>query len=179
MLFKKPYLLQNSLFLPPRLQHKMICLGLVISLIFFSKLNAQTLKRQSISSTGSYMSDNGISVQQIIGQPYNTSAYYSNNTRYNPGFIQPVFRIETIKSTINATIFPNPASNLINIETTLILEDVVLKIMDMNGKLLLNEKIHAFKTYAIDCSYWTSGVYLISMADSKNDLYSSKLIISR
>lgn len=161
------------------LQMKGICLGLFILFIFFSKGDAQTLKRQCIASTGSYVSENGTTLQQTIGQPYGTTSYYSNTTRFNPGFLQPVFRIETIKSSINAKIFPNPTANQVTIETTIILENVVIQIVDITGKILLNQKIAEFKTYTIDCSNWSNGAYVISLADSKNSLYSSKLIITR
>lgn len=158
---------------------KGICLGLFILLIFFSTGDAQTLKRQCVASTGSYVSENGVTLQQTIGQPYGTTPYYSNTTRYTPGFLQPVFRIENIKSSIDATIFPNPTSNQVTIESTIILENVLIQIVDINGKILLNQKIAEFKTYTIDCSNWSNGAYVISLADAKNSLYSSKLIITR
>ncbi len=156
-----------------------ICLGLFILLVFSSTSNAQTLKRQCVASTGNYVSENGVTLQQTIGQPYGTAPYYSNTTRYTPGFLQPVFRIENIKSSIDATVFPNPASNQVTIASTIILENVVIQIVDITGKMLLNQKIAEFKTYTIDCSNWSTGAYVISLADSKNSLYSSKLIITR
>lgn len=164
---------------PTLIRFKGIYIGSIILLAFFSTGDAQTLKRQCVASTGSYVSENGITLQQTIGQPYGTTSYYSNTTRFNPGFLQPVFRIENIKSSIEATIFPNPTSNQVTIESSIILENVIIQIVDINGKILLNQKINEFKTYTVDCSNWSSGVYLISLADSKSSLYSSKLIISR
>jgi len=140
---------------------------------------AQTLKRQCIASAGNCMLVNGNMVQQTIGQPYGTTSYYNNKIRYNPGFQQPVFSLETIKSSINATVFPNPTSNQITIETALVLENVIIQIMELSGKLVLNEKINQFKSYTINCAAWSNGVYLIALSDSKNNLYSSKLIISK
>lgn len=158
---------------------KGFCLGIFIFLVFFSAGDAQTLKRQCVASTGSYVSENGTTLQQTIGQPYGTTPYYSNTTRFTPGFLQPVFRIENIKSSIEATIFPNPTSNQVTIESIIILENILIQIVDINGKILLNQKIAEFKTYTIDCSNWSTGAYVISLADSKNSLYSSKLIITR
>ncbi|MES2287856.1 MAG: T9SS type A sorting domain-containing protein [Bacteroidota bacterium] len=158
---------------------KGICLGFFILLVFFSTVDAQTLKRQCVASTGNYVSENGVTLQQTIGQPYGTTPYYSNTTRFTPGFLQPVFRIENIKSSIDAKVFPNPTSNQVTIESSIILENVVIQIVDITGKILLNQKIAEFKTYAIDCSNWSTGAYVISLADSKNSLYSSKLIITR
>lgn len=165
--------------IPSLKQMKGFCLSLFILLVFFSTVEAQTLRRQCVASTGSYVSENGTTVQQTIGQPYGTAPYYSNTTRFTPGFIQPVFRIENIKSSIEATIFPNPASNQVTIESTVLLENVVIQVVDATGKMLLSQKIKEFKTYTIDCSNWASGAYVISLTDSKSSLYSSKLIISR
>lgn len=153
--------------------------GLIILLVIFSTGDAQTLKRQTIASAGNCVTENGTTVQQTIGQPYNTTSYYSNKIRYNPGFLQPVFRVETIKATINATIYPNPASNQITIETTEVLEDVIIRVIDITGKLLLNEKLSELKSYTIDCSNWSNGVYVLSLYDAKSNLFSAKLIISR
>lgn len=164
---------------PSLIQMKGFCLGLFILIVFFSTGEAQTLKRQCVASTGSYVSENGITLQQTIGQPYGTTSYYSSTTRFNPGFLQPVFRIENIRSSIDAIIFPNPTSNQVTIESSILLENVLIQIVDINGKILLNQKVYEFKTYTIDCSNWSSGIYVISLADSKSSLYSSKLIISR
>jgi|GEM_PF-718130 len=153
--------------------------GVFIFFILFSEGQAQSLKRQCIASTGSFISENGTTVQQTIGQPYGTTSYYSSKIRFNPGFQQGVFRVETIKSTISAKIFPNPASNQITIETSSILEDVLLRIVDVSGKLVFNEKLNELKSYTIDCYNWSNGVYVISLSDSQNALYSAKLIISR
>jgi hypothetical protein len=87
--------------------------------------------------------------------------------------------METIKSTINAKVFPNPASKQITIESNNTLENVVVQIVDMSGQILLNEKVNEFKSYTIDCAAWANGFYLITLSDSKSDLYSSKLIISK
>ncbi len=184
IIHKQPFFILSSLeqqARPDKLNRSvfMIWPSLFILFIFSLNCNAQSLKRQCVASAGSLISANGAAVQQTIGQPYGASTYYSDETRFNPGFQQPVFRIETIKSTINAAIFPNPASNKITIETNVQLENVTLQIIDLNGKLVLNEKINEFKSYTIYCGNWANGAYLIILSDSKNDLYSSKLIISR
>lgn len=152
---------------------------LISHISYLTSSFAQTLKRQCIASTGNCILENGTTVQQTIGQPYGTTSFYTNKTRYNPGFQQPVFSVETIKSSINATVFPNPASNQITIETNLTLENVIIQIIELSGKLVLNEKINEFKSYTINCADWSNGVYLITLSDSKNNLYSSKLIISK
>ncbi len=152
---------------------------LFLSFIFFSQAKSQTLQRQSISSAGSTMSANGNLVRQTIGQSYGTTSYYSNEMRYNPGFQQPVFRVETISSTISASVFPNPTSKQVTIETSIVIENAIVHITDMNGKLLLHETIATLKTYSLNCSDWADGVYFITLSDSRHNLYASKLIIAK
>ena len=152
---------------------------LIVFALFNSLADAQTLQRQSISSAGSTMSANGNIVRQTIGQSYGTTSYYSNEIRYNPGFQQPVFRVETISSSISASVFPNPTSKQVTIETSIVIENAIVKIIDMNGKLLLNETTVKLKNYTINCSDWADGVYFITLSDSRHNLYSSKLIIAK
>lgn len=152
---------------------------ILLLFIFHSKGNTQTLKRECVASAGSSIITNGTAIQQTIGQSYGTTSFYTNKTRYNPGFQQPVFSVETIKSSINATVFPNPSSSQITIETNLTLENVIIQIIELSGKLVLNEKLNEFKSYTINCADWSNGVYLITLSDSKNNLYPSKLIISK
>ena len=140
---------------------------------------AQTLKRQCIASVGNAVSINGATVQQTTGQSYGTTSDYGNNIRYNPGFQQPTFKVEVVKSSINARVFPNPTSKQITIETNSALENVIVLIVDMNGKLIFNTTINEFKSYTINCVDWANGVYLISLSDSNNDLYTSRLIIAK
>lgn len=155
------------------------CACLFFLLFFLPKADAQSLKRECIASSGSSVVNNGTSIHQTLGQPYNTTSYYSNNIRFNPGFQQPALRIENVKSTINAKIFPNPTSNQITLETTTLLENATIQIIDMSGKLLFNEKLRELKSFPIDCSNWSNGIYMITLSDAKSNLYSSKLIISR
>ncbi|MDI1353633.1 MAG: hypothetical protein PSX36_01855, partial [bacterium] len=72
-------------------------------------MNAQSIKRESISSTGNSSSSSGVSLSQTVGQPYHTGTKQSDNTAYHPGFQQSIFRTELISSTVEAKIVPNPA----------------------------------------------------------------------
>ncbi len=158
---------------------KLISTVIFFYIIFFSQGNAQSLQRQCIASAGSSMSDNGTLIRQTIGQPYGTTSYYSNEIRFNPGFQQPVFIVETIMSIISATIFPNPTAQQVTIETEVELENARVQVIDINGKLLLDEKVGKLKSYTINCSDWANGSYFITLSDSKHDLYASKLIIAK
>ncbi len=82
-------------------------------------------------------------------------------TQFCEGLSFPLsIKDELIKSNFN--IFPNPAENFIEI-STLIGQDDVLKIYNINGQLIFNKKINA-KT-KLDVSYFKKGVYLFNIGN--------------
>lgn len=66
-------------------------------------------------------------------------------------------------------IYPNPTQSIINIETE---ENSLVKIFDLNGKLLVNQKI---ENKQIDVSQLISGVYTVQIIN-KNKAYSQEII---
>jgi len=160
----------------------MLCLSMVsLSLCVTLKSEAQSVKRQSIASSGSSALTDGVSVQQTIGQPYSTAGYYDKETSIHPGFQQfSVFHLEPILSTyLNLGVYPNPAAYAVTLESPDIIKDAFIQVTDINGKLLLSEKVAEMKTYSIHCEAWQNGSYFISLYDTQNNKYSSKLIITK
>lgn len=146
---------------------------------FINQSKAQTLQRQSIGSCGTYMLAEGTLIQQTVGQPYATTTNYNNGITFRPGFQQPVFSVSLIISSINLTVFPNPATELVTIRSEDILEDANILVMDISGKLLINQQINEFRTFSFNCENWANGVYMISVSDAKLHKYSGKLVISK
>ena len=145
--------------------------------VFIIHGKSQTLQRQSIASGGTYMLNDGTLIQQTVGQAYPTGAFYSNEITYRPGFQQPVFKIELIYSTISLNVFPNPATRLVTIQSSEIIINAHVQVVDMAGKLLINQQISELKTYSFYCDEWANGFYMISVSDEKNKKYSAKLVI--
>jgi len=80
-------------------------------------------------------------------------------------------------------IFPNPTTDIINLNFTLLEENpVYLKIFNTNGQMVYNEDIEAQPignhTTSINTNYFNSGVYYISL-QSKNQIITQKLIITK
>ena len=143
----------------------------------FSKTQAQSLQRQGIGSAGSYVYAEGTLIQQTVGQPYSTNTRYDDNLTYRPGFQQPIFKVNLIRTTINLDVFPNPATNWVTLKSTKTLSDVKIQVVDIAGKLIVNQQVDEFNSYTINCEEWPNGIYVISVADNGNNSYSSKLII--
>jgi hypothetical protein len=156
---------------------------LFIFIVFFQYsciVRAQSIQRQTISSTGSYFTSDGYLIRQTIGQPYNTKTSNQNNISYRPGFQQPVFQIEILLSNLKLTIFPNPSSDFVNIESSVVLKGVKLDVFDNIGQLVFTSNFESFKSFKLNCTNYSSGAYIInitSITDKK--ALSAKLIINR
>lgn len=123
------------------------------------------------------MFTDGTLIQQTVGQPYSTTTRYEDNITYRPGFQQPIFKVNLIHSTINMDVYPNPATNWVTLNSSKTLLNVHIQVVDITGKLIVEEKLDEFKTYTINCQEWGNGMYVISLADDTNNSYSSKLVI--
>lgn len=151
-----------------------LTLLLCASLTFVVK--GQHLSRQSISSSGSNKSEKGITIQQTIGQPFDTRTKQSGKTVFRPGFNQPVFSAEMLSSSVKASISPNPALFEFTLEISDTLYNVELVAYDERGRDIYHENFAAFKKQVVHCPYWANGVYLIHLTDEKNNLVTAKII---
>lgn len=156
--------------------------SIIVILLEANSISSQTIKRQTISCVGSSGTTDGVAMQQTIGQPYFTKAHYDNSIGLRPGFQQfSKVRVETIDNDtkLNVNIFPNPASYLVSIESSEVIENGVIQLFDINGRLIFKEKIDLFKNYAINCENYQNGVYFITIHDEQNNKCTSKLIITK
>lgn len=138
---------------------------------------AQSLQRQGIGSAGNYMFSDGALIQQTVGQPYSTQTSYEDNITYRPGFQQPIFKVNLIRSNISMDVFPNPATNWVTLKSSKTLLNARIQVFDIAGKLLVDQHIDEFKSYTLNCQEWGNGIYVITLADDAKNSYSSKLII--
>lgn len=145
--------------------------------IVFDVAYAQSLQRQSIGSAGGSVYYNGTLVQQTVGQPYATNTSYDDGIIYRPGFQQPVFKVDLIKTSINMDVYPNPATSWVNLKSSKMLTSATFQVVDINGKLIFKETFNEFDSYTLKCDDWSNGTYVLSLSDQAGNYYSSKLII--
>ncbi len=146
--------------------------------------NAQGIKRQNIGSYGSGGASGSLYIGQTIGQPFFTPVYSDNQVGLIPGFQQPLtYSISTIKQLpvpARLAVFPNPATGIFNIETPEVVENAIVRITDVNGRVIWEESVPEFSSYQMDCSRWQSGLYFVAVFDVKKRFnYISKVIISK
>lgn len=153
-----------------------------VALFFALDAQAQALIRSTTGSNGSSANIDGITIQQSIGQPYSTSGYYSNEVGYRPGFQQLTnFTLEVLELpvTVSLNMYPNPATYSVNMVSSEVLDNALISVKDISGKLILEESLTDFKTYKMNCESWLNGIYLITLSDRKNNRHTSKLIINK
>lgn len=149
------------------------------SLVFCLGVHGQSIQRQSIGTMGKTYHGDEISLQQSVGQSYQTHSYYSNEVQSRPGFIQPSqFAIEFINSTfkIELTVYPNPATSEVHFSTNENLENLTVQVYDQSGKVIFSNFIEELRNYKLSCNDWENGVYFIHLKDQSNNIYQSKLI---
>jgi len=77
----------------------------------------------------------------------------------------------------NITIYPNPASDYVNLICESSKKDNIIYISDLNGKIVLKEKTkNGFSAINVNVSNFKKGIYIVSLA-SDNFIKKEKLII--
>ncbi len=144
---------------------------------------AQSIRRQCISSYGSSVVTENVLIGQTAGQSFNTEVS-TNGVTIAQGFQQSVtFSLKEIVQpafkNLEVLVYPNPASRSITITSEQEIEQSFIRVTDISGKQVLTEKVPNLVSYTIDCASWVNGVYLITIYDSRQNLKTLRLIISK
>lgn len=158
--------------------------GLIFLIFMPFKNQAQSVKRECISSYGAFAAAAGASFGQTAGQPYNTTASFATTTAILQGFEQPViFRVVTIHSELskdlNLNVYPNPAVYSVTIQSREPVENAIVSVNDLSGKLIYSEKLEALHLYEINCDAWKNGIYIITVSDKNKNKSSLRLTINK
>lgn len=147
------------------------------TLLLFSILSTITVFSQEVISTqgDSYSNSNG-SIDFTVGEPIINTLTDGNND-LTQGFHQTNWHFVGIVDhtpLYEATIFPNPAGEVLNIESTKF-EDVIYSLYDAQGKLILVDKLDANVT-RIQVSKLAPGRYSIILSNQNQSLKTFNLI---
>jgi hypothetical protein len=122
---------------------------ILFTLISFGGLafaNAQSISPQVIASAGTHYTGSNAQLSWTIGEPVITTVSNGTNT-ITQGFHQTLLNVTSVEEQsiagVNVTVFPNPTSDLLNINLTNNLKDLQMDLFDMNGKLLQTRAIGA------------------------------------
>lgn len=143
----------------------------------FIKLSAQ----QAITSAGKSTISNSGSISYSIGQiGYTTSIGSSGSMAkgvQQPYEISVVLGVEEATNiNLSFTAYPNPTLSLLNLDVSNYnLDFLTYQLYDINGKLLLDDKIFQ-KITILNIENFSSGTYLIKILDKKSSIKTFKII---
>ncbi|MGE0636516.1 MAG: T9SS type A sorting domain-containing protein [Bacteroidia bacterium] len=106
--------------------------------------NAQSISPQVIASAGTHYTGSNAQLSWTIGEPVITTVSNGSNT-ITQGFHQTLLNVTAVEEQsvagVNVTVFPNPTSDVLNINLTNNLKDLQMDLFDMTGKLLQAREI--------------------------------------
>jgi len=161
-----------------------LAIGLILLVCMPYSNQAQSVKRHCISSYGAIVTTNDASFEQTVGQPYSTAISFGNTTAILQGFQQPVvLKVETINSellkVLNVNVYPNPAAVSVTIQSNGVIDNAIVRVTDINGKLILSEQVIQLQIYDINCAAWESGIYIITVSDKNQNISTNKLTVNK
>lgn len=144
-------------------------------------LKAQTLERVVFSSVAS-SNDN---FQPILGTPYGVSLVGANGSlevsaEYGQSaYEETTLSVKDVAEQSNINVFPNPTSEKINVDLSkLQAVQVVIRLVDVNGKLLINKPTQqAMETF--DLQNYPAGTYFLQVEVSKSKIQTFRIIKSK
>jgi hypothetical protein len=139
-----------------------------------------TLQSQEVVTTsGGYAESTSAIITWTIGEPV-TETICGTNSILTQGFNQGDLIITLVKnpeeSGLILKIFPNPAHDRINISVVQTeIEDLRYVLTNINGKVLINNKLQSHKT-DIPVSQLSPALYLLKIYNGRKEIGSYKII---
>ena len=108
--------------------------------------HGQSISPDVVASAGTHFTGGGAQLSWTIGEPLITTVSNGGNT-ITQGFHQTMLSVTSVDELtvagIDVTVFPNPTSEILNIQLKNNKESLQLNLFDLNGKLLQTRKIAA------------------------------------
>ena len=148
---------------------------LVVGLV---SINGQP-PQQSVASSGGDASNTEGSVSYSVGQDI-YSGSQSESGEVSEGIQQPyeifvLTGLDVKGVNLKFSIYPNPTSDILILETEFEEQDLTYQLYDINGKILQNNNIVNDQT-KIDLSEYNTSVYLLIVRVNNEELKSFKII---
>jgi len=153
-----------------------MCIKLIIPSLFMF-LSITTEAQELIQSAGGYCRNQNIEATYSIGEVF-TETTANSSVAVTSGFNQPYIQIITndidIANNIKISIFPNPTSNILNINTEGALP-LQLKVLTISGIIVKSCTLKESDS-RIDFADMTSGMYVIKITNLNGVVNSYSII---
>jgi len=148
---------------------------LVITLMLLTLTAIAQVKQEVIASAGGYnkSADNSISISWTLGETIiPTFTSQDGSLILTHGFQQKLLITaveETLEEGVKVTIFPNPASELVNIQFQSASDtEIILYLLDSQGRLVKTEKIEAATVEkSVNLQDLPAGIYYLRLTKGK------------
>lgn len=154
----------------------------LVVLLFIQPALSQQLKRVSINTMGSVLSNESIALSQSVGQSSVVTKLTSNNTQLSQGFQQSnsSLLIGTDRK-INVQLFPNPNDGAFQFMVTISRDEKFdYYIYDQVGRIISTGNAVGNSLHKVDISSKTiSGSYHLKIKTADGSVGNSKLIITK
>ena len=114
-------------------------------------------------------------LNELIGGPAVDS--YNDNVICNTNTQQKAIVFEkTLNEEYNFEVFPNPSSDKVIIRINIKDEPIILKVYDINGKLVKERRLNSIST-ELNISDLNSGLLIFEIQDLKNNVIQQQKVI--
>lgn len=124
----------------------------------------QTTSPEITTSSGDHFTGSNAQLSWTIGEPL-SETYSSGNNQLTQGFHQTklsVVGIDENQTKYKINVFPNPTSDLINIDVTSNDEYLQVQLFDINGKVLFSKSFK--ENAALKMSAFSAGTYFLKIS---------------
>ena len=145
---------------------------------------AQSIAPQSVNSGGTKMTQANGSLSFTVGELVVLSQTDSNGNTLGGGFtagatLTTASIQETDAAVLDVSVFPNPTSDLVNIQINYSsIDQVVITITDLQGKEVYNGKYAGISNViGINTASYATGTYTLALKNIKNQVLGTYKII--
>ena len=169
------------------IKNKIISITLFAANLFIvGFIKAQSLEPQSLNSAGTKMTQSNGSLSFTVGELVVTTQTDSQGNSLGGGFttgatLTTVSVQEPDVRILKVNVYPNPTSDLVTVSIQQNnLSQLVLEIIDINGKVLSSEKyVGINNSIGINTASWISGSYFLKLKTTQNQLLGSYKIVKQ
>ncbi len=139
----------------------------IVSIVALPYLGmAQSISPEVIASAGEHFDNGTTQLSWTLGEVVIDT--YDNGTNIvTQGFHQTQLTVTSVEENlaeIRLNMYPNPTSEVLNIDLGNNEIDIEIKVFDMSGKLIHSDKIEAYQTkYVVPMNLVATGNYLVQM----------------
>ena len=139
-----------------------------LGLLFSSLGYSQSVSPEVTASAGDHFTGTNVQLSWTIGETM-IETYVNGSNQLTQGFHQTnliVTAVEDLLESFQIKVFPNPATNILNIEWSEISDPLTLTLYDVTGKQLLMQKIvDQAMSKTLDLTTYAAGGYLLSLSN--------------